>query len=167
MLIIHPKIDRQSVSYTQDISVWISLEHGGVWILAPSQNYVFLTQVMAICARQQHLNGYHIFPAQYHLPIYYKCITMIFCSTDRKTYCRRPQVATVKKESLTSVLFASKLVESLINANKISSESFFRKIFVKCSTPVAVGSSTFFGSLLLKYVEFFMIKSKTHLLMCL
>ena len=83
---------------------------------------------------------------------------MIFCSTDRKTYCKRPQVATVKKESLTSVLFARKLVESLINANKISSELFFTKIFVKCSTPVAVGSSTFFGSVLLKYVEFFMIK---------
>ena len=66
----------------------------------------------------------------------------------------------MKKESLTSVLFASKLVESLINANKISSELFFRNIFVKCSTPVAVGSSTFFGSLLLKYVEFFIIEGK-------
>ena len=136
-----------------------SLEHGGDLILAPSQNYVFFnTGHGNLCKATtsewiSHFSGSVPFA-------YYKCITMIFCSTDRKTYCRRPQVATVKKESLTSVLFARKLVESLINANKISSKLFFTKIFVKCSTPVAVGSSTFFGSLLLKYVEFFMIKCK-------
>ena len=105
-----------------------SLEGGGILTLAPSQNCVFNTGHGNLCKATKSEWISHFSRS---VPFaYYKCITMIFCSTDRKTYCRRPQVATVKKESLTSVLFARKLSESLMKSKKLSSELFFTKIFV-------------------------------------
>ena len=142
-----------------------SLEHGGILTLAPSQNYVFKTVIGNLCKATTSIWISHF--SRWVPFAYCKCIAIVFCSTDRKTYCRRPQVATVKKESLTSVLFARKLSESLMNARKLSSELFFTKIIVNNAHLLRLAPPPFLGHFYWNMLNSSLLKVRTYLLTCL
>ena len=143
-----------------------SLEHGGILTLAPSQNYVFKTGIGNLFKATTSIWISHF--SRWVPFAYCKCIAIVFCSTDRKTYCRRPQVATVKKESLTSVLFARKLSESLMNARKLSSELFFTKIFVyNTAHLLLLALLPFWGHFCWNMLNSSWLKVRTYLLTCL